>query len=1325
MSVISKRTAQLWMALLACIAVLCLPAPAIAQPEGAGKHMVIIPGDSSIQQTIAAVEIVKADPAFAGVTFKLLPQALLEAADKEALLRADVVVARHMVGDIGEQLVPEMETLAARGVKRLGAGSNDGAPARLGLVEDLTLRAYFDAGGADNLANMIRLVAKREFGLAVEAIPPKALPQVALWEPHGRTLHEDFESFAAAYSKAQPNIAERPWVGVVINRGQALESRNEAVDAIVSALETRGFNVAPAFGYPSQVPVEKLLIDAEGKARVEAVVALGMKTGNIPDRIVPVLERLDVPVVNAITLYKASRAEWEASPVGLDIGERSWQIANPEFAGMQAPTVIASKERRLDAATGLEYVAEVPIPERIERLADRVQMLLALRTRAPSQKRVAVIYYNSPPGKENVGATYLNVMPRSLWQILGRLERDGYDLKGRPANEDHLFDRLQKHGTNIGSWSPGALSALVASGEAFLLPMADYRAWFDAQPAALRDEMTKAWGHPEDFKVMVWRDAADKAFFVFPGQRFGNILFAPQPARGWGEVTAQYHDVKLPPHHQYLAFYLWLQKGFAANAMVHVGTHGTYEWLSGKEVGFTAADPSEAMVGAVPQVYPYIVDVVGEGLQAKRRGAAVLISHMTPPFAVAGLSPDLKLLKGLLDDHTIAAGKSESAAAAKLGELNVQAQKIGILKDLGLTELRTNDDAEHLHEYLEKLALTQSPMGMHTFGVAPGPELRLSTAEAMVARLDTIAPDQRGQQIAEFADLQVASAAAELDALSAALAGRYVAAGPGGDPLRNPASLPTGRNLYGFDPARMPSKGVYDAGEKLAAGLVADYRNRHAEYPDRLLFTLWSGETMRHEGLLEAQIMALMGVRPRWDSFGRVTGVDVVARETLGRPRVDVIITPSGLYRDTLPNIMMLLDKAVSAVRGLDEPDNAVRANVVRVERELIEQGTEPELAKRIASVRLFTPPSGAYGNGLENVILAGNTWSTEEEVIDVYFRYNSHLFGQGFWGDQPGGAAASQAVFKSALRDVKAVLHSRASNLYGTLDNDDVYQYLGGSAMAVRAVNGKTPETLLVDMGNPGDVQTLTLDQFMGREMRTRYLNPKWIDAMLNEGYAGARFVKQVTDNLWGWQVTVPEAVDAAKWQEMYETYVADKHNLNIRQRFRDAKNMLAYQAMVDRMLVAVNKGYWKADAKTIAALDAANEAAIREAGVACSAASCSSQKVTEMAQAIDRRATAQAVGFGLQAPAAGALPTAAKPAEPSVTPPSSAPAAAPAPPKTQPSNIVRGQQLAEQPLPRRIEQALNQYYGLLILLLIALGIGWQALRLRRDTPSLRPAFN
>jgi cobaltochelatase CobN len=337
-------------------------------------------------------------------------------------------------------------------------------------------------------------------------------------------------------------------------------------------------------------------------------------------------------------------------------------------------------------------------------------------------------------------------------------------------------------------------------------------------------------------------------------------------------------------------------------------------------------------------------------------------------------------------------------------------------------------------------------------------------------------------------------------------------------------------------------------------------------------------------------------------------------------------------------------------------------------------------------------------------------------------------LFGQGLWGDQPQDAEAAREVFKMALKDVRAVLHPKSSNLYGTLDNDDVYQYLGGAAMAVRAVNGKTPETLLVDMSNPAAVRTETLDQSMGREMRTRYLNPKWINAMLDEGYSGARMIMQVHDNLWGWQVTVPEAVDAAKWQAMYETYVADRYKLDIRNRFRAANNMAAYQALIDRMLVAVNKGYWQADARTVKALNAANRAAISEAGVACSPDTCSSVAVIREAQRRDKQlAAAAATGFGLATP--GTTAAVAPPARAAAPPPDAMqPVATPSPPAVKPpapapKPVLRGQQMQEKASAKRSEPPLRPEHGLVLLLLIAAGMAWQAFAGRRDRLDLQPA--
>ncbi|MDP3650559.1 MAG: cobaltochelatase subunit CobN [Rhodoferax sp.] len=1296
------------------------------------RSIVLIPGDQATQAMVAAVKLLKADPVLESLTFRIVPQSLLDPTDLVALEKADIVFARHLVGAVGERVTSAMQAVAARGHRIYGTGQNEGASAKLGLREDLALRAYADAGGAENLANMVRFALKRDYGYAISAAPPRALPQVAALNHRTGQLFETFEDYAASYlaqrlptpANTPAGAAARPWVGVVLSRGQAIDGLGENIQAIADALEHRGFNVLPVYGFPSTVPVERFFLDSTGRPHVAAVVALAMKLGNVPDKIIPLLERLNVPLVNGIVLYKATHQEWENSPLGLDHNERSWQVGGPELAGIVAPTVVASKERRKDKDTGLEYVAEVPIPERIGRLADRVRKLVDLRVLPPQDKRIAIVYYNQPAGAENVGASYLNVLPRSLWHIAKRLEAEGYNAQGLPPSEAGLFDRLHTHGTNIADSTPGALAERVRSGEALLLPMADYRRWFDAQPKALRDSMVKSWGEPENFKSMVWRDPQGKAYFVFAAQRFGNLLFAPQPVRGWGDVKKMYHDVTLAPHHQYLAFYLWLQKGFQAHAMVHVGTHGTHEWLPGKEVGFTPADPSEAMVGAIPQVYPYSVDVVGEGLQAKRRGMATLISHMTPPFDSAGLSPDLVKLHGLFEDYGVAKQQSESAAAATLHDINRQAGKMGLLKDLGRPALHTAEDIEALHDYLHDIEDTQTPFGLHTFGVAPSEALRRSTADAMVDRMGAMMPAEFEKRVEALSERMVSSAKAELDALVAALAGRYVAAGPGGDPLRSPASLPTGKNIYGFDPSRIPAPGVYEQGAALAETLLKDYRQRKGQYPDRLLFNLWSGETMRHGGVLESQILALMGVRPVWDTFGRIADVELIPRTQLGRPRVDVVITPSGLYRDSLPTLMLLLDKAVNMVKDQPEADNPIRAHVLAARKALEDRGVPPELAARMAAVRLFTDPPGAYGTGLDNVVRASNSWSQEGQIADVYFKRMGHLFGQGFWGDSPGAGAASGGegaelavdVFKMALKDVKAVLHSRASNLYGTLDNDDVFQFLGGAALAVRQVNGSTPETLLVNLADLSRTRTETLDQFMGREMHTRYLNPSWIKAMLGEGYAGARFVMQVTDNLWGWQVTVPEAVDGAKWQAMFETYVQDKHQLDIRQKFRDAKNMRAFQAMVDRMLVAVNKGYWKADAVTVAALEAANLEAIQEAGVACDADSCSSENITRMAQAQDRQALRQAqAGFGLERSSALATAVAKAPAQALDQPRPPAPRPLPAP------EVVRGQEMREVKKEPHAEQLVWIYAGLIALAVLG-GMGYQAWRTRRESGARTP---
>ncbi|MDD3481455.1 cobaltochelatase subunit CobN [Azovibrio restrictus] len=1320
---------------LFCLCLCLLGAAAWARP----LSVLLLPGDPSTRTAVSAVRQLQLDPALAQVRFHVLPSTRLGPGELELMARADAALVYNMGRDLAASIAPAVQAMTARGARAYAVGAPfEEGERQAGLTRDEELRAYAQAGGSDNYAAMVKRLLARDFGLPLSY--PEAVPYPArgLWNPRSNQLFASFDAYAADYLARRPEGRGRVWVGVLFNRVTAQAGSSALLEAIMNALEARGFNVVPAFGYPSEIPAEQYFIDSRGQARVAAVVALALKMGNVPEKTVPAMKRLDVPLVNAISLFNQTRQQWEDSPLGLGLAERAWQVAGAEFAGAIAPTVVASKEQLVDPVTGLAYMSEAPIPERIERLADRIKKWVALRYELNTNKRVAVIYYNYPPGKENIGASYLNVLPRSLWQILSRLEQAGYNAQGRPATEEALFDALREHGANIGNWAPGALEKMVRSGHAMLLPVSDYRKWFDRQPEKLRRAMVQAWGEPENSRGMLWKDGKGKPHFVFPAQRYGNLVFAPQPSRGWeGDVKKMYHDVALPPHHQYLAFYLWLQKGYQAHAMVHVGTHATHEWLSGKEVGFTAADPGEAMVGDVPQLYPYIVDDIGEALQAKRRGMATIISHMTPPFDRASLNLELVKLRGLIDDYVVAAQKSESAAAAALGEINAQGRKLGVLKDIGKDTLANGEEVEELEHYLKEVSEHQAPYGLHTFGVAPPREMQRSTAEAILTLAGKLAPAEYQRRLETLMANMEACGKAELDALEAGLAGRYVAAGPGNDPIRNPDSLPTGRNLYGFDPSRLPTPGTWEQGRSLAEKFVVDYRQRHGQYPDRVVFNLWSTEAMRHEGVTEAEILALLGVKPQWDERGRVSGLEIIPRRDLGRPRVDVTVVPSGLYRDALPTLMLLVDEAVSKVKDLEEDDNPIRANVLKTRQALEQRGIAPAEAARLAAVRVFTEPSGAYGTGVDNVVQAANTWDKESQVADVYFNRVGHLFGQGYWGDRPGGAALAVDIFKMALKDAKAAIHSRSSNLYGTLDNDDVFQYLGATAMAIRQVNGKSPETLVLNLADGKGGKHETLDKFMGREMRTRYTNPEWVKAMLNEGYAGARFVMKVTEHLWGWQVTVPEAVDGAKWQEMYETYVADRNQLGVRDKFREAKNLRAYQAVVDKMLVAINKGYWQAEPRVKAHLEQVNREVIAEAGVACNANSCSSAEVTALAQAQDARDMAEArslpaPGSGARAPGrSSTLPAAASKAAQvaQVAPPPGAKAAAqpaqakaappPAPAPASPAPAgepVEGFEVQEQQsLSRPMPPALRNWAMAGFLALVLLGVILRARRRAR----------
>ena len=1241
-----------------------------AEPMGVS----LLLGDQATRRVADELALLhRQQPALAHADIRLLPGTGFSETERRHIATSRVIVIQLVGRQLLDAVRAELIEAQAGGARIYGYGGSDEQEyAALGIRRDERVRAYFEAGGADNVRNGLAAVLNQAgFELPLEL--PQSIPETGIYDASSGGWFADFDGFVAAYRNHVPG---RPWIGFVVYRSNVAAGTTAHLDAVIRALERRGFNVLTVFGFPPEAPIERFFFDGAGRSRVQAVVAAGAKIGVRPEALGPLLSRLDVPVINAVSLYATSADAWRTSPVGMDTMERSWQLAMPEMAGLTQPTVFAAKERVKASGDDVEFVEERPIAERVERLADRVQRWVALRSTANHDKRVLLLYFNFPPGREGIGASYLNVLPDSLWQVLRRMAAEGYDVAGLPAEARALREDVTQFGANPAGWDQEAIDTLARSGRAVLVPVETYAGWFASLPESARRKIVASWGEPTESRHLTFMDERGRRSFVLPVLQFGKVLLAPQPSRGKTDDPEKlYHDIQFPPPHQYLAFYFWLHEVARIDAMVQFGTHGTHEWLPGKEAGLGADDAPEYLIRDVPNLYAFIMDNAGEGTIAMRRGMATMITHLTPPFDKASLNPELKALEARIDDYKRALQQNPLLADAHLDDIRRLTRSTGIVADLDLRaapeEVAAEELVDEIHHYLEEVSGRITPFGLHTLGVPPPPALLKSTAEAIASLDTTLGEEARRARVAELEQLLRLSAEREIGAVIAGLDGRYIPAGPGGDPLRTPDALPTGRNFYSFDPRRIPGASSYALGEKLARQLLDDYRREHGDYPDKLAFTLWGVETMRNEGVQEAQIMYLMGVRPAYDTRGVVRGVEVIPREELGRPRIDVTVIPSGLYRDLFSNVVALLDQAAGLAQAQDEPDNIARRNMLALRTSLEKQGVAPALAARLAAVRLFSVPPGAYGTNIESAVDRSDSWENETDIAGMYLRRMGHLYGQGFWGDSgtaDDSAEAGPQLLRQALSGTRVTVHARSSHVYQVLDGDDPFASFGGLALAVRAIDGATPQVMISNLADPVQAKQETLARFMGRELRSRYLNPQWIEAMQREGYAGGKFMNEVVQNLWGWQVTVPEVVDAAKWTELHAVYVEDRYGLGMEEFFRKAGNQQALYSMMTRMLEAVRKGYWKADAALVADLGRRVQALGADLEVRCTPDRCPDPVLQKLVQA-------------------GLVPAPAPPAPqvstslPAVAPPlAAAPTPAPPAPQSVPGlQQVRGYELEQ----------------------------------------------
>jgi cobaltochelatase CobN len=1056
------------------------------------------------------------------------------------------------------------------------------------------LIGYYAGGGETNARAMFAFIAAWRSGADARAVPPPAvLPATGFYHP---AAPHAFGALDAYLQWGAPRWKENaPRVAIAIHAGLVSGMETHVADALIAASEAKGL-LPIVFWFEAGDPqaLQKLL----GPARADAlVIATHLQNG--PARAAEFF-KLGIPVLQTVSYREGNAEHWRQSPSGMSQRLVAPFLAIPETWGVSDPMVIEA------VAKG----APEPIAAQVDALIAKVVRLAGLRRKSSGDKRLALMFWNYPPGEKNLSASHLNV-PRSLEKLTAALAEAGYDV---PATSEAELIRAAQ--AMLGAvYRPEHLGDLLENGLAATIPVPRYRAWLETLPADHRAEIIARWGDPQADPGV--RAINGEQQFVIPRFARGKLVIMPQLPRS-GRPGASYHDTKEVPGHFYLAAYLYVREVLGADALIHFGTHGTQEWTPGKDRGLATSDYPYLAVGDLPVLYPYIQDNIAEAIQAKRRGRAVTISYQTPPFAPAGLYDELRDLHARIREYV----QLDDGAVRERTEAEIRTAvtDANLHRDMGWSEALMQREfpafLPALHDHLDELAHHAIPLGLHSFGEPAAAVHRLSTVmqqlgEAFYRRTGAepdkvFAADFKAlQESAPYrflhrhlrenvpisdvtdaalrADLERAVAldrhlveTGEIEALLAGLAGRFVAPGSGGDPVRNP-DVPSGRNLFAFEPDKVPTRAAYEAGGQALQQLVNAYGVEHnGTMPTKLAFSLWAGETLRHLGIIEAQILHALGLRPVWNEAGRVTALDIIPRAVLARPRIDAVLQVTSVYRDQFDGFMRLLADAIQRLATLDESDNPIARSTDALAQKLTAAGRSSAEARQLAALRIFSNAPGDYGTSLPGSTLSSTTWDTDAPLAEAFLSRLQFAYG----AKQGGTHIDGSNLFAEQLKGTEAAVLSRSSKLHGILSTDHPFEYLGGLAMAIRHLDGKSPSLYIADLREPASRMT-SAARFLADELRTRVLNPHWISGMQKEGYAGTLELLNATNNLWGWQVTAPDMVRADQWQAVHDTFVNDIRQLGLKAWF-EQHNPTAQAQIIERLIEAVRKGYWEASAAT-----------------------------------------------------------------------------------------------------------------------------------------------
>ena len=1063
---------------------------------------------------------------------------------------------------------------------------------------------YWLGGSDDNVYNMVRFLVDRYAdgprralrGLAKVALPVE-YPEVGVYHPRmtGRLAGEASHLPAAAADA-------RGTVGLLLLRSYLLASNAAHYDGVIAAMEARGLRVVPAFaaGLDARPAIDRFFMK-DGRAVVDAVVSLtgfslvGGPAYNDAKAAEDVLAALDVPYLAAHPVEFQTLDQWGESERGLLPVESTIMVAIPELDGATGPTVFGGRagpagatcagcERHCTFTASDSSHDMQTCPDRAAMLAARVSKLVDLKRAERARRKVALVLFNFPPNAGNIGtAAHLSVF-ESLYNTLAAMKSGGYAID-LPASIDALREALL-HGNAALHGTDANVHTTIAADD-------------HVRRERWLSEIEAQWGPAPGRQL-----SNGKSIFVL-GRQFGNVLVAVQPGFGYeGDPMRLMFEKGMAPTHAFSAFYRYLREDFEAHAVLHFGTHGALEFMPGKQSGMAGSCWPDRLIADLPNIYLYASNNPSEGAIAKRRAGATLVSYLTPPVAQSGLYRGLLELKASIERWR--ASEPFAPERGELAELlQAQAAELDLAEANPRWDASPNGDADSRVMKLsaEMLALeyTLIPHGLHVVGQAPNAEERTDMLLAIAEATHGIRPERAaveavvaGRSVEEalavagqsggeavralFNELastdRLLATETEMDGLLRALDGRFIRPAPGGDIVRTPSVLPTGRNLHGFDPFRIPSTFAVKDGARQARRLLDRYLADGNALPESIAMVLWGTDNLKTEGAPIAQALSLIGALPRFDSYGRIAGATLIPLAELGRPRIDVMVTLSGIFRDLMPLQIKLLAEAAYLAAAAEEPEdrNFVRKHALAYQRE---HGCTLE----IAALRVYGNADGAYGSNV-NSMIESSRWEDEGELAETYSRRKGFAYGRNGRPSQQG------ALLQSVLADVELTYQNLDSVELGVTTVDTYFDTLGGITGAVKRAKGGAAPPVYIGDQTAGEGAVRTLTEQVSLETRTRMLNPKWYEGMLKHGYEGVRQIETHLTNTMGWSATTGQ-VQPWIYKQLTDTFVLDPA---MRERL-SRLNPTASARVANRLIEAFERNYWQPDAETLEALRRAGE--------------------------------------------------------------------------------------------------------------------------------------